>query len=333
VNVFDLNQLRCFVTVAEELHFGRAALRLHMTQPPLTRQIQLIEHCVGTPLFTRTNRMVKLTSAGRSLLPEARAILRLAEKARLTALRAGLGETGRISIGFTATAGYEFLPEMLGRLRQTFPDIDLELREMVSRQQVDALKSGQLDVGLLRQFPVDRDDLRSVCVAREALVAALPFDHPLVRRPSLHLRDFNGRPLVMYSPDEAQYFHDLVRHVFARIDAKPNYGQHVSQIHSMLAVVRSGLGAALVPESASRLAYEGIVFREIAGIDPVRLVELHLTWKSDNTNPTLANALPLLQNIGIRRVPVAACARHPGAEGPVGTILRATLQGDATPTA
>jgi DNA-binding transcriptional LysR family regulator len=305
MTVFDLNQLRCFVTVAEELHFGRAAIRLHMTQPPLTRQIQLIEHSVGTSLFSRTNRMVRLTPAGRSLLPEAHAILRLAEKARLSALRTGLGEAGRIVIGFTATAGYEFLPEMLGELRRTLPDIDLELREMVSRQQVDALDNGQLDVGLLRQLPIDRDDLDSVCVAREALVAALPLDHPLTRRASLHLRDFNGRPLVMYSPDEAQYFHELVRHVFARIGAKPNYGQHVSQIHSMLAVVRSGLGAALVPESASRLAYEGLVFREIDGIDPVKLVELHLAWKAGNDNPALAKALPLLQSIGIRHLPLA----------------------------
>lgn len=208
-------------------------------------------------------------------------------------------------IGFTATAGYEFLPEMLGELRRTLPDIDLELREMVSRQQVDALDNGQLDVGLLRQLPIDRDDLDSVCVAREALVAALPLDHPLTRRASLHLRDFNGRPLVMYSPDEAQYFHELVRHVFARIGAKPNYGQHVSQIHSMLAVVRSGLGAALVPESASRLAYEGLVFREIDGIDPVKLVELHLAWKAGNDNPALAKALPLLQSISIRHLPLA----------------------------
>jgi DNA-binding transcriptional LysR family regulator len=303
--MFDLNQLRCFVTVAEELHFGRAAVRLHMTQPPLTRQIQLIEHCVGTALFSRTNRMVRLTPAGRCLLPEAHAILRLAERARLSALRTGQGEAGRIVVGFTATAGDEFLPEMLGRLRRSLPDVDLELREMVSREQLDALESGQLDVGLLRHLPRGRDVLESVCVAREPLVAALPLEHPLARRAGLHARDFDGRAMVMYSPDEAQYFHDLVRHVFARIGVMPVYGQHVTQIHSVLAVVRAGLGAALVPESASRLAYEGIVFREIDGIDPVNIVELHLAWQAGNDNPALAKALPLLQSIGIRRHPLA----------------------------
>jgi len=302
--VFDLNQLRCFVTVAEELHFGRAAARLHMTQPPLSRQIQLIEHSIGTSLFSRTNRMVRLTPAGRCLLPEAHAILRLAERARLSALRTGLGEAGRMVIGFTAAAGYEFLPEVLGRLRRTLPGVDLELREMVSRAQLDALDNGQLDIGLLRPLPPGRDDLSSVCVAREALVAAFALEHPLARREALHLRDLDGRAMVMYSPDEASYFHELVRHVFARIGATPNYGQHVSQIHSMLAVVRSGLGAALVPETASRLFYEGIVYRQIAGIDPAKLVELHVAWKPGNDNPALSKALPLLQGMGIRRLPL-----------------------------
>jgi DNA-binding transcriptional LysR family regulator len=308
--VFDLNQLRCFVTVAEELHFGRAAARLHMTQPPLSRQIQLIEHCIGTALFSRTNRMVRLTLAGRSLLPEANAILRHAERARLSARRIGLGETGRLAIGFTAAAGYDFLPDMLGRLRRTLPDIDLDLREMVSSAQLDALDNCQLDVGLLRTVPSRRDDLASACVAREALVAALPLEHPLALRSGLHLRDFDGCAMVMYSPDEAQYFHDLVRRVFAGIGATPVYGQHVSQIHSMLAIVRSGLGVALVPETASRMSYEGIVYREIGGIEPVKLVELHLTWRIDNENPALAKALPLLQGICARGRPSTFAERR-----------------------
>jgi DNA-binding transcriptional LysR family regulator len=301
-SVFDLNQLRCFVAVAEELHFGRAAIRLHMTQPPLSRQIQLIEHNIGTPLFTRTNRMVRLTPAGRGLLPDALTILRLAEKAHQSALRAGLGEAGRLVIGFTAASSYEFLPEMLARLRRTLPGIDLELREMVSRWQLDALDNGQLDIGLLRPPPPGRDGLRSVCVAREALVAAMPLEHPLAKRRGLHLKDFDGRAMVMYSPDEASYFHDLVRHVFARIGAKPQYGQHVSQVHSVLAVVRSGLGAALVPETASRLWHEGIVYRKLGGFDPLKPVELHLAWQHGNDNPALAKALPLLKSADLLRM-------------------------------
>jgi DNA-binding transcriptional LysR family regulator len=299
--LFDLNQLRCFVTVAEELHFGRASVRLHMTQPPLSRQIQLLEHIIGTALFTRANRMVRLTPAGRSLLPDARTILRLAEKACMSTLRVGLGEAGRLVIGFTAAAGYEFLPAILAQLRRRLPGVDLELREMVSRWQLEALDNGQLDIGLLRPPSLALDGLRSECMAREALVAALPLEHPLAQRGKLHLRDFDGQGMVMYSPDEAQYFHELVRHVFARVGATPCYEQHVSQVHSVLAVVRSGLGAALVPETASGSWREGIVYRRVGGFDPVRPVELHLAWKVDNDNPALARALPLLRGISLQR--------------------------------
>jgi len=199
---------------------------------------------------------------------------------------------------------------MLGLLRSKLPDIDLELREMVSRSQFDSLDSCQLDVGLLRTVPSRRDDLGSICVARESLVAAIPLEHPLALRSGLHLRDFDGCAMVMYAPDDAQYFHDLVRRVFAGIGATPNYGQHVSQIHSMLAIVRSGLGVALVPETASRMSYEGIVYREVDGIDPVKLVELHLAWKIKSENPALAKVLPLLQSMGVRRQPLPAMT-HP----------------------
>lgn len=148
--MLEINQLRCFVAVAEELHFSRAAERLHMTQPPLSRQIQLLEHSIGLPLFVRSNRMVRLTPAGRNLLPEARSILRLAEQARHSALRVGLGEEGRVVIGFTAVAGYQFLPDMLAGLRKALPGIDLQLREMVTAWQLEALEQGHLDLGLLR---------------------------------------------------------------------------------------------------------------------------------------------------------------------------------------
>lgn len=291
--MFDLNQLRCFVTVAEELHFSRAAARLHMTQPPLSRQIQLLEHNIGTALFTRSNRVVRLTPAGRTLLPEARTILRLAESASLSARRVGLGEAGSVSIGFTAAAGYRFLPEAIAHLRKALPDIDLQLKEMVSHSQLEALDNGRLDLGLLRP-PITRDGMRSRCVVRETLMAALPQDHPLAQQPSLKLRDFDRQPLVMYSPDEARYFYELVGRIFSRVGVAPHYEQHVSQVHSVLSLVRAGLGVALVPEAASSLRYEGIVYRNVTGLAPARPVELHMVWKDDNDNPALPQLLPLI---------------------------------------
>ncbi len=291
--MLDLNQLRCFVTVAEELHFSRAAERLHMTQPPLSRQIQLLEHAVGTALFTRNNRVVRLTPAGRTLLPEARTLLRLAETAGLTARRVGLGEAGALSVGFTAAAGYRFVPEAVRQWRGAFPDIGVQLREMVSHDQLDALASARLDLGLLRP-PITRDGLRSRCIVREPLVAALPQAHPLASGDTLKLRDFDHVPFVMYSPDDARYFYDLVARIFSRYGIAPRYEQHVSQIHSVLALVRAGLGVALVPEAATSLRYEGIVYRNVTGLAPARPVELHLVWREDNDNPILPRLLALL---------------------------------------
>ena len=137
--MFDLNQLRCFVTVAEELHFGRAAARLNMTQPPLSRQIQVLEHIIDAPLLERTSRSVRLTPAGRSFLPEARRILKLAESASQVARRIAMGKTGSLKIGYTAAAAYGFLPELIAACRARLPEVDFSLKEMVSGDQLEAL--------------------------------------------------------------------------------------------------------------------------------------------------------------------------------------------------
>lgn len=286
--MFDLQQLRCFVAVADELHFRRAAERLNMTQPPLSRQIQLLEHNVGTPLLERNSRHVRLTQAGRSLLAEARAILRLVENAGLRARRIGAGEAGSVSVGFTAGASYRFLPEAIARWRSEAPDVDLQLKEMVSLAQLDALDAGRLDIGLLRP-PIQRPGLRSRCVAREPLIAALAEDSPLAQRGSLRLQDFDQQPLVNYAPDEARYFYDLLAQLFGARGIAPRSVQYVSQIHSVLALVRGGMGMALVPEGASGLRYAGIVYLPLQDDAPATPVELHLVWKQDNDNPALRN--------------------------------------------
>src|SRR6201996_827200 len=176
-SMFDLNQLRCFVTVAEELHFGRAAARLNMTQPPLSRQIQVLEHIIDAPLLERTSRSVKLTPAGRSFLPEARRILKLAETASQVARRIALGKTGSLKIGYTAAASYGFLPDLISACRARLPEVDFSLKEMVSGEQLEALGSGQIDAGLLRP-PVARPELATRRVLAEPLLAAIPRRHP-----------------------------------------------------------------------------------------------------------------------------------------------------------
>jgi len=288
--MFELSQLRCFVALAEELHFGRAAARMHMTQPPLSRQIQLLEHHIGAQLFARSSRNVRLTPAGRSFLPEAKEILRLAESASLAARRVSRGEAGVVTIGFTASSGYRFLPGLILVSRQELPDVDLILKEMVTLDQVAALTSGRLDLALLRPNAATAD-FETRCVAREPLVLALPENHPLSRGRPPTLADFDHAPFLTYSPIEARYFHDLVAGTFARAGVHPNYVQHVTQIHSILAFVKAGLGAALIPEAATSLRFEGVVFRAVDKIRPARPVELFMAWKADNDNPALAALL------------------------------------------
>jgi len=288
--MFEFSQLRYFVAAAEELHFGRAAERLHMTQPPLSRQIQLLERILGVPLLERTSRIVRLTPAGRTFLPEARRILRLAESATVATRRIARGEAGEVTIGFTAAAGYSFLPQLITAARNRLPGVDLVLREMVTADQLEALASQRIDAGLLRP-PVHRE-LESVCVVREPLLAALPAGHPLGGAPLLTLGDFDRQPFVMYSPYESRYFYDLVATVFSTAGVAPHYVQHISQIHSILALVRAGLGAALVPEAAASLRFEGVVLRPVR-MEATRPVELFLAWRQGSDNPALSPFLAM----------------------------------------
>jgi DNA-binding transcriptional LysR family regulator len=288
--MFELNQLRCFVVVAEELHFSRAAARLHMTQPPLSRQIRLLEHLLGAQLLERTSRRVQLTHAGRSFLRQARTILRLAESALAAAQRVSRGDSGTLTIGFTASTSYRFLPRLIALCRERLPDVDLALKEMVTSEQIDALGSGQLDVALLRPHAASVD-FESRCVVREALLAALPEKHPRAVGPLPTLRDFDRAPFVMYSSMEARYFHDLVANTFFQAGVHPQYIQYLSQIHSILALVKAGLGIALVPEAATYLRFEGIVFRRVQEIRRARPVELYMAWNAENDNPALQRLL------------------------------------------
>jgi len=292
VSMFDLNQLRCFVTVAEELHFGRAAARLNMTQPPLSRQIQVLEHIIDATLLERTSRSVRLTPAGRSFLPEARRILKLAESASQVARRIALGKTGSLKIGYTAAAAYGFLPDLIAACRARLPEVDFSLKEMVSGEQLEALATGQIDAGLLRP-PIARPEFATKRVVAEPLLAAIPKKHPLASAEAIAIKDFDDQPFVMYSPYESRYFHDLVVALFTRADVLPRYVQHVGQIHSILAMVRAGLGVAIVPAAAASLRIADVRLRPLK-LRTQTSVELFMVWRRDYENPLL----PTLVEIG-----------------------------------
>lgn len=205
----NLSQMRCFVAVAEELHFGRAATRMNLTQPPLSRQVQMLEAAVGVRLLNRDKRRVTLTPAGRVFLTDARLLLEHARGAVNRARLAERGDAGALSLGFTALASVSIMPKLVAVTRAEHPGIALLLREMLSTDQEQRLLAGQLDIALLRP-PVRHRELNSLLVHREPLVLAAPKDWVFPDAKPIELSALHGQPFVMYSPDEAQFFFDLL---------------------------------------------------------------------------------------------------------------------------
>ena len=289
--MFDLKQLQCFVAVGEELHFGRAAKRMYMTQPPLSRQIQLPEHELRIQLFIRTNRSVKLTPAGKAFLQEARRLLALAGNAASSAQRIARGESGLLKLGFTGGSSYSFLPKMLAHTNAVLKNIDIVLHEMMTRNQIEALHAHAIDISLLR-LTSEPSDLEFACVAREAMMLAVPRAHRFATGRMPTLKDLRGEPFITFHPLDGRYFYELIERLFKNAAAPTNFVQRVGQIHSILALVSAGQGIALVPESARVLQFNGTIIRKMK-MTPI-YGELFLAWKADNGNPALPPFLKLV---------------------------------------
>jgi DNA-binding transcriptional LysR family regulator len=287
--MFSLEQLSAFVAVAEELHFGRAAERLNMTQPPLSRQVQKLERAVGARLLDRDNRRVELTEAGRAFLVEARRLLALVETAGDLARRVDRGAAGTLRLGFTATSAIRTLGPLLRQISAELPEVDVILQERVTPAQLDGLVRGELDLGLGRP-PFDTRVLESRVVFQEPLCAVVPGNHRLARigRP-LQPDDFDAEQVISYSPSQARYFHELTVRFLA--DAQPQIEQRVEQILTVILLVAAGRGVALVPDSARSLGVDGVTYCEL-GVPET--VELHAIWTRDATNPVLHRVLAML---------------------------------------
>jgi DNA-binding transcriptional LysR family regulator len=286
--MFTFDQLAGFIAVAEELHFGRAAERLNMTQPPLSRQIQKLEKIIGAELLQRDNRKVELTHAGRTFLEEARRLMALAERAPVTARRIASGRSGILRIGFTAASGFSILGPLLEELSAIIPEVDVDLQELVTGDQLNGLLTGELDLGLARP-PFDKETFDSHLLYRESLVLAVPSGHPLtLLARDVAPEDFKDEPLIMHSPTQARYFYDLVVRTLPFSHA--NVVHTVSQILTMVSLVSASRGVAFVPHSATLLGIKGVEFLPLAGDDGEQ-VELHAIWNRRITNPALARLL------------------------------------------
>ncbi|MBD8496552.1 LysR family transcriptional regulator [Pseudomonas syringae] len=286
----ELHQLRCFVMVAEELHFGRAAQRLFMTQPPLSRQIQLLERSLGVQLLDRNNRQVRLTVAGRQFLRDAQHLLAYTEQASDSARRLASGEAGQLVLGFTAVSGYNLIPDLLSQAGQALPDIGFELHEMVSSDQTEALAANMIDIGFVRSAD-PRQGWSYQLASREPLMVVMPTGHPLAARERLAASDLVHHPFVMYSPKEGRYFYDCIVGLFAAAGVSPRYLYYLKQTHSILGLVRAGLGIAIVPASGRELYMGHLQFRPLADASPT--ADMYMVYRDDNDNPALPRFIDL----------------------------------------
>ncbi len=273
----ELWQLRYFLAVAERLHFGRAAAALHISQPPLSRAIRALEQRLGVVLFTRNRRRVELTPEGTRLLGEARRMLGQLERTVQEVRGMARGEEGRLRIGFVSLADYGVLPGLLKAFKSARPGIALALREMLSPEQAAALAAGELDFGLLLPPVSDAEPLEHLVVQRERFVAALPSSHRLAAgKGKLGVSALAGEPFVMVPRDIAPGLYDIVTGLAARAGISFNVAQEAIQMQTVVSLVSSGLGVAIVPGSIANLGRRGVVYREIADRHP--RLDLWLAW-------------------------------------------------------
>lgn len=285
--MFELRHLRAFVAIGEELHFGRAAQRLRMTQPPLSQLLKQLESQVGAQLVRRTTRHVELTPSGSLFLERARAILSAAQHAARDAARAADGHAGKLVCGFVPSAAYQFLVPMITAFRKDFPDVELQFREMTSGRQLEALRRATIDIAILRTPSVAANFDKAV-VLREPLVVALPNAHPLAGRTAITLHELRAQKMVAFDPDESPYFSRRLHDLFAEDGTQPIIVQH-AVLPSMLAFVAAGVGVALVPASVQSAAPAAVTFKPLRAKHPP--IELAAVWLRDNKTVLIRNWL------------------------------------------
>lgn len=278
----ELRHLRYFVALAETLHFGRAAARLHISQPPLTRQIRALETTLGTPLFERSRQGVTLTPAGTALLPEARRLLRDAAALREGAMQAAHGRIGRLNLGFISTAAYNVLPGLLPAFHRTHPGVKLQLREATTDVQLTALREGDLDVGIVLP-PVMAPTLRYEPIFREPLVAALPASRRWPLR--LRLAALADESFVLFPREVGIGMYDLIVAYCRMAGFRPRVEQEAIQMQTIVSLVAAGMGVALVPASLTLMRRTGVVYRTLAENSP--LVEIGLAWRAHDDSPAV----------------------------------------------
>lgn len=290
----ELRSLRYFVTLADELHFGRAAKRLSMTQPPLSQSISGLERELGVRLFERTRRKVALTHAGAAFLDEARVTLARAAHAIEMAQRADRGEVGHLALGYLAATAYTLLPLVLRDFRRGFPGVKLELRELTIPQQLAALLRGDIELGLLRP-PVGEAELASETILSEPFVLALPARHPLTALRRVPAKRLENEPFIMFPRQPGLVFHDLVMGFCLRAGFTPRVAQEANQTHTVVGLVSAGIGVALVPASVQKIGLAGVTYRPLRETTPQSRTAV--AWRRANSSPVVAAFLDVARRV------------------------------------
>jgi DNA-binding transcriptional LysR family regulator len=299
----DLRHVRYFVAIAEELHYGRAAERLGISQPPLSQQIQALERELGTELFRRSKRSVSLTKAGEALLPEAYRLLDQAARVKSLAKRAEAGEIGRLFLGCVASACFEILPPILGRFARANPEIGVTVREFDTADAIPALAEGRLDLGLVRIDAVAAP-LRILPLRRDRFVIALPVAHRLAGQRRVALDDLRDEPFVMFARRVSPRFFDSIIAAFIRAGFSPDLTHETSSIQSQVAFVACGLGVALVPSTTRRMRLPGVVYRDLR--ETIPLTDIALVWNGETASTLVTRMVDV----------VRATAEDSGGDGP-----------------
>lgn len=294
--MIDVRQLRHFIAVAEERHFCRAADRLNMTQPPLSLSIKKLEQNLDVTLFERTNRKVELTEAGTTFLDGAYGLLQQLETLQKETKRADQGLIGKLSLGFAGSAIYDALPRSVRKFRHLYPDVEIELKELSTLQQAEAIIKGELDAGLLRP-PIQNSELFEIqVITDEKLVAVLPSSHPFADKSKLSLSDLADEDFITFAKETSPNLHNLILLACSEAGFTPEITQTAPQIQTHISLVSAELGVSLVPECTSKITHPNVTFRKISGPNKYVKTSMAVARKRDNTSPILNAFMEICKN-------------------------------------
>lgn len=288
----DLRDLEAFVAVAEELHFGRAATRLHVAQPPLSNRIRRLEGELHLQLFERSTRAVALTDAGLRLLDPARRALNQVAATREVAASILSGEEGRVRTGFAGASSQRLLPMLATAVRRTYPGIELVLKSQTYvYTALEQVLAGELDLAFVR-LPIAHQELSARAVEIEELICALPADHPLADRERIRLSELAQEDFVSLQPDQGSMLQATMMSLCHAAGFRPRIVQFAPDSSILMALVAAGAGVTVTLSSVRPVQSVGIVYRPLEGIRPTHLVSA-LAWRTDNPSPALAHVVEI----------------------------------------